>query len=94
MLFSMFLQLSIFIKPIPCYNIAVNLTVCLAGLMSGFCNALDIFSLSVGISGMLTTVQNTTLTLLGSLGVVKGGISMVVFLLVVGVYGMSSTGSR
>ena len=62
--------------------------------MSGVYHSLDLFSLSVGITGILVTVQNTALTLLGSLGVAKGGISMAITLLVVGVYGMSSTGDR
>lgn len=62
--------------------------------MSGVYHSLDLFSLGVGVAGILVTVQNTALTLLGSLGVVKGGISMAITLLVVGVYGVSSTGRR
>ena len=62
--------------------------------MSGVYRSLDLFSLRVTIVSVLITVHNTALTLLGSLGVVKGGISMAITLLVVGVYGMSSTGDR
>ena len=56
------------------------------------CFPLDCFSLSVGIVGILVTVHNTALTLLSSLGFVKGGILMVVTLLVVGVCGMNDHG--
>lgn len=62
--------------------------------MSGFYRSLDLFSLRVTIVSVLITVHNTALTLLGFLGVVKGGISMAITLLVVGVCGMSSTGDR
>lgn len=64
------------------------MTVFLTGLMQKAYSNIDLISLSVGLYGIFVTCQNTALTLLGSLGVVKGGIFMVVTLLVVGVFGM------
>ena len=58
----------------------------LAGLMKKADKALD-FSSFVGIVGVLTTIHNSTLTLVATFGLVKGVISMTVTLLVVGVCG-------
>ena len=69
-----------------CYTLSAGSTVFLAGLKKKAGSALD-FSSFVGIIGMLTTIHNSTLTLVASYGFVKGVISMTVILLVVGVCG-------
>jgi len=51
-------------------------------------SSMDLISLGVSCSGMLVTLQNTALTLFVTHGFVKGGIFMVVTLLVVGACGM------
>ena len=64
------------------------MTVFLTGLMQKAYSSMDLISLSVGLYGIFVTCQNTALTLLVTMGFVKGGIFMVVTLLVVGVFGM------
>ena len=64
------------------------MTVFLTGLMQKAYSSMDLISLGVGLYGIFVTCQNTALTLLVTMGFVKGGIFMVVTLLVVGVFGM------
>ena len=62
--------------------------------MCAVCPSLDFVSLSVAIMGVLVTVHNSALTMCSSYGIAKGGMFMVVTLLVVGVLGMRDHGSH